>query len=95
MRLITARTFKLVEYYDRQTPPYTILSHAWGLEEVTFQDVQNLSREARSSEDGWSKIEQACKIALRHELDFLWVDTCCIDKTNSVELSQAINSMFQ
>lgn len=85
----------MVDYYDSQIPPYAILSHTWETEEVTYQDMQKLSAKERASKRGWSKIEQACKIALKQELNYIWVDTCCIDKRNSAELSEAINSMFQ
>ncbi|KAI0656703.1 hypothetical protein C8Q70DRAFT_311003 [Cubamyces menziesii] len=44
---------------------------------------------------GWSKVENACAVALqKHQCEWLWMDTCCIDKGSSAELSEAINSMF-
>ncbi|KAH8685328.1 hypothetical protein BGZ61DRAFT_303407, partial [Ilyonectria robusta] len=44
---------------------------------------------------GYLKIEQTCKEARKRGLRYVWVDTCCIDKTSSAELSEAINSMFR
>ncbi|KAL8376498.1 hypothetical protein RB595_007541 [Gaeumannomyces hyphopodioides] len=44
---------------------------------------------------GYQKIAQTCRIAKKHGLDWAWVDTCCIDKSSSAELSEAINSMFK
>jgi len=44
---------------------------------------------------GIEKARTACKIALKRKLVWLWVDTVCIDKTNNVELSEAINSMWR
>jgi hypothetical protein len=44
---------------------------------------------------GFKKIELCCKQAQKDSLDWAWVDTCCIDKTSSAELSEAINSMYQ
>ncbi|KAH8749937.1 hypothetical protein F5883DRAFT_580388 [Diaporthe sp. PMI_573] len=60
--------------------------------EVTFQDWQDLGQ--CRGKAGWYKIVQACEQAQAHGLDYLWVDTNCIDKTSSSELSEAINSMF-
>lgn len=45
--------------------------------------------------DGFRKIEFCAKQALEDGLEFIWVDTCCIDKSSSAELSEAINSMYQ
>ncbi|KAI1797060.1 heterokaryon incompatibility protein-domain-containing protein [Ganoderma leucocontextum] len=40
------------------------------------------------------KIRQSCEIARFHGYRYLWIDSCCIDKTSSSELSEAINSMY-
>jgi hypothetical protein len=74
-------------------PKYAILSHTWGedTEEVTFKDLMNGSGKDKT---GYNKI-QFCWEQARHDgLQYFWVDTCCIDKSNSVELQEAINSMF-
>jgi hypothetical protein len=44
---------------------------------------------------GYHKIRKCCEQATRDGFEFAWVDTCCIDKSSSAELSEAINSMFQ
>ena len=41
------------------------------------------------------KIERCCALAARQKLSYVWIDTCCIDKSSSAELSEAINSMYQ
>ncbi|KAI9058581.1 HET-domain-containing protein [Trametes sanguinea] len=41
-----------------------------------------------------AKIRGACCIARQHGYDLIWIDSCCIDKSSSAELSEAINSMF-
>ncbi|KAI1791123.1 hypothetical protein LXA43DRAFT_841956, partial [Ganoderma leucocontextum] len=41
------------------------------------------------------KVRKCCIIAERHRLRWIWDDTCCIDKSSSAELSEAINSMFR
>ncbi|KAK5656578.1 hypothetical protein OQA88_4557 [Cercophora sp. LCS_1] len=43
---------------------------------------------------GFSKVLYACSQAEKDDFQYVWVDTCCIDKTSSSELSEAINSMF-
>ena len=81
---------------------YAILSHVWDTEETTFQDLQALRAECaktganpRDSNGVGRKIQESCCLAQRHGWEWIWIDTCCIDKTSSAELSEAINSMFQ
>lgn len=73
-------------------PEYAILSHTWSTSEVTFQDVI-LGRAIERK--GYQKIMGCCKQALRDGIKYLWVDTCCIDKTSSAELQEAICSMYK
>lgn len=91
MRLLNAATHELHEFTSF-LPQYAILSHTWGEEEVTLGDV----RAGNAAQlKGWEKITWACQVALQHKFQYIWIDTCCIDKTSSAELSEAINSMFQ
>jgi hypothetical protein len=92
MRLINVQTLKLEEFFDSNIPPYGILSHTWGLEEVTFQDLE---RPDHVQKTGYAKIKNTCKLVKVQSLSYVWIDTCCIDKTSSVELSESINSMFR
>jgi hypothetical protein len=80
------------EYGQDNVPPYAILSHTWGTEEVTFLDLitDNSRRKA-----GRRKIEFCGEQAARDRLRYFWVDTCCIDKRDNTELTEAINSMFR
>ncbi|KAJ5975266.1 hypothetical protein N7481_008973 [Penicillium waksmanii] len=48
-----------------------------------------------SEKKKWQKIQSFCKKARDDEFEFAWIDTCCINKDSSAELSEAINSMFQ
>jgi hypothetical protein len=75
-------------------PRYAILSHTWGAdtEEVTFKDLTNGTT---ASKPGYQKIRFCGEQARRDGLRYFWVDTCCIDKSNNNELSEAINSMFR
>ncbi|KAI0325303.1 HET-domain-containing protein [Cubamyces sp. BRFM 1775] len=95
MRLLNTITYELHTFPSPDvTPHYAILSHCWdAVGEVTFADIQDLSR-ARAM-PGWFKVEKACAVARQeHHCRWLWMDTCCIDKSSSAELSEAINSMF-
>ncbi|KAG4432549.1 hypothetical protein IFR05_011961 [Cadophora sp. M221] len=73
-------------------PAYAILSHTWGKEEVSFQDAEAGTGKGKT---GWEKIRFCAKQAAADGLQYFWVDTCCIDKKNAVELGAAINSMFR
>jgi hypothetical protein len=92
MRLIDVQTYKLKEFFSVKAPPYAILSHTWGDDEVSFQDMQDLATARRRK--GFHKIELCCRQALEDGFAWAWVDTCCIDKTSSAELSETINSMY-
>ncbi|KAK5954961.1 maturation of 5S rRNA [Knufia fluminis] len=70
---------------------YAILSHTWHDDKVNFDEFQ--SGRSRDKQGFW-KIQQCCKQAKGEGLRYAWVDTCCIDKRSSAELSEAINSMF-
>lgn len=93
MRLINIKTQQL-ESFLGDPPPYAILSHTWGPGEITLQD---LGRADLAQLPGWIKILgflDTVKKRLPDLIEYAWVDTCCIDKTSSAELSEAINAMF-
>lgn len=92
MRLIHTTTLQLHDFFGSTIPPYVILSHTWEEGEVSFLDMQT---EATRNKPGFAKIEGCCTKAREDGFDYAWVDTCCIDKTSSAELSEAINSMFR
>jgi hypothetical protein len=75
-------------------PKCAILLHTWGAdtEEVTFQDLMD---RAGKGKVGYKKIRFCGERASRDGLQHFWVDSCCIDKSNAVELQEAINSMFR
>jgi hypothetical protein len=72
---------------------YAILSHRWGApaEEVSFKDMID---GIGASKSGYDKIRFCGEQASRDRLQYFWIDTCCIDKSSSTELQEAINSMF-
>jgi len=84
--------FSLVEFW-REIPPYAILSHTWGpnSEEVSFKDIdERIGR----NKPGFNKLRFCADQAAKDGLRYFWIDTCCIDKSSSAELSEATNSMF-
>ncbi|EQB58917.1 hypothetical protein CGLO_00761 [Colletotrichum gloeosporioides Cg-14] len=91
MRLLDTRSFELAEFVDN-IPKYAILSHTWGAEEVLFDDLQGVRP---STGAGWAKVKGACDLARSRGFAWIWIDTCCINKSSSAELSEAINSMFK
>ena len=146
MRLINIETLDLEEFIG-EPPPYAILSHTWGQEEVSFQEYNWLREQQKELEEdpeirdeigprrfarlerkmksiqekaGFRKILGCVNLVIEdlkfrlefrstrtesassedsgyeesNDIKYLWVDTCCIDKTSSAELSEAINSMY-
>ncbi|KAF4434180.1 Vegetative incompatibility protein HET-E-1 [Colletotrichum fructicola] len=92
MWLINTKTLRLEQIVDPSSVDYAILSHTWGDDEVSFKDMKRLSKAKKKT--GFVKIAKTCKLALKQDLRYAWIDTCCIDKTSSAELSEAINAMF-
>jgi hypothetical protein len=97
MRLLKASTnggFSPIWFSDNKIPPYAILSHRWDADdqEVTLQD---LTSGTVITKQGYTKIQFCGKQAKDDGLEYFWVDSCCIDKSSSAELSKAINSMFR
>lgn len=78
---------------DVNVSDYAILSHRWGrpMDEVSFEDM--LTNQYRNKK-GYAKLVGCCEQARRDGLRYVWVDTCCINKASSAELSEAITSMF-
>jgi hypothetical protein len=79
-------------FNDSNIPPYAILSHTWGDEEVHYDDIGNVRGMTKA---GYAKILFCARRAAADGLQYCWVDTCCINKSNSSELSEAMNSMFR
>jgi hypothetical protein len=94
MRLINVDTLQLEEFFGDDIPPYAILSHTWGnpKEELSYEDI-NTSPVPQKA--GFQKIGSLCRQTANDGLSWAWCDTCCINKSSSSELSEAINSMFK
>ena len=80
---------------EADAPSFAILSHTWGdsKDELSFQDMARISRCRHKK--GFQKIRSFCARAQQAGFEYAWADTVCIDKTNSAELSEAINSMYR
>ncbi|KAK5625292.1 hypothetical protein RRF57_001008 [Xylaria bambusicola] len=98
MRLLHVRTKQLEDYIGREIPKYAILSHRWRPkgDEIIYEDiVYSRPKVWRVKKKGAAeKVTKACAEANRLGLEYIWIDTCCIDKRSSSELSEAINSMY-
>jgi ankyrin repeat protein len=102
MRLLNAETYRIESFVGRAVPPYSILSHTWGADEdeISLQDIQGYNFVYGQDKAGRGrnlpvKVAGCCQQTLKDGRNYVWIDTCCIDKTNAVELSEAINSMYQ
>ncbi|KAM0712011.1 hypothetical protein Q7P37_011105 [Cladosporium fusiforme] len=98
MRLLRAGTFEpgqekleIIEEFGLDVPEYAILSHTWGRDEVTYQHVLGGTAQEHG---GYNKVLSAMRLAASDGLEYIWIDTCCIDKSSSAELSEALNSMY-
>jgi hypothetical protein len=94
MWLLETSTFRLHEYTGSEVPPYAILSHTWAEDEVLFHEIQQ-PFELVPGKAGFEKIRRFCMLAREHTYNYAWIDTVCIDKRSSAELTETINSMFK
>lgn len=111
LQTIDGYTFSLTKNFlgDDEIPAYAILSHTWQADqEVTFDDLTKDNKNGltkvraslrrlrpHASKAGYTKLRFCGQQAKRDGLDYFWVDTCCINKADHVELQEAINSMFR
>jgi len=92
----------VLEFGDDEVERYAILSHRWVEgKEVDYREMVKLAKMPPEERhkirhcDGYKKILQSCEQARNDGYEWLWVDTCCIDKRSSAELSESINSMYR
>ncbi|KAI6896961.1 hypothetical protein D0869_15690 [Hortaea werneckii] len=87
--------YHLKEIADALEESYAILSHRWYSDgDILYGDLSNQHQPETREKQGWRKLRYAVDQAERDGYRYVWIDTCCIDKTSSAELSEAINSMF-
>ena len=94
MRLLEYKSgFSLAEDFGDHVLRYAILSHIWGEDtEVIFRDLTDSTGRSKA---GYDKLRFCGEQVKRDGLQYFWVNTCCIDKSNNTELSEAIKSMFR
>nr|POF26240.1 vegetative incompatibility protein het-e-1 [Quercus suber] len=94
MRLVNVHTLKLDDFASEKVPPYAIASHRWEEDEITLQELQGTDHREKA---GYKKVQGFADYVKEKipAIQWIWIDTCCIDKQNPQELSEAINSMFQ
>ncbi|UKZ94417.1 uncharacterized protein TrAFT101_009289 [Trichoderma asperellum] len=104
MRLLSTKALEFHDFLGTDIPRYTILSHRWERDEMSYQDMtKEMERNNNTwpgttdvlQKQGYRKISEFRRLALKDGYEYIWVDTCCIDKTSSAELQEAINSMYQ
>jgi len=80
-------------FFGDNIPKYAILLYTWEADtkEVTYRDLIDGTGKSKA---GYGKIRFCGEQAKRDGLQYFWVNTCCINKSNAVELQEAINSMF-
>ncbi len=100
MRFVNTTSLQFHELSDldlrKLKDGYCILSHRWvlGDGEITHVDILSMDSDIKAK-DGYAKFSGACALAKELGYDPLWIDTCCINKTDSVEMGEAINSMYR
>ena len=97
LEISSSNKIRLREFNEKNTPPYAILSHRWlkyNEDEVSFHDMMEKSR-GYQKKRGYQKIHDCCIESKERGIYHCWVDTCCIDRSSSAELSEAINCMFK
>ncbi|KAF6838836.1 ankyrin repeat-containing protein [Colletotrichum musicola] len=96
MFFITTDTIKLVrhELPLEDAPPYAVLSHTWGYNEIKYQDLAG-GKGLPTHKEGHKKLVQACRLAREQGLEYLWCNTYCTDFIDPKEVGQSINSSFQ
>lgn len=85
-----------LSFFERgYVPPYAALSHTWGAEELKFQEMIAPDASVKLKA-GYIKVKSFCDLVQeKYSLEFCWIDTCCINKESSADLSEAISSMYQ
>jgi hypothetical protein len=92
LRRVPSGEFELTSHDDERPPAYAILSHTWAEgHEVTYKELMS---GIGKNKTGYAKIRFCGEQAALDGIGYFWIDTCCIDKFSSIELSTAINSMF-
>ncbi|KAI1139256.1 HET-domain-containing protein [Hypoxylon sp. FL0543] len=101
MHLLDVRTKRLKKYVSEKkgevAERYGILSHRWlsRKDEILFQDVEFADYALLKRKRGFFKLASCCKQARRDGLKYVWIDSCCINRMDSTEVQESINSMYR
>jgi hypothetical protein len=86
------KKLELKEFGGRKVLYYAILSYTWGKEEIIFQNIKmNKAMESK----GYKKVRNTCSVATTNRFEYIWIDICYINKTNNIELSEALNFIYR
>ena len=94
MRLLNVHTLEFSEFYS-DAPKYVIASHMWSAgTEATIKDMRN---RRNTDKVGYKKVEGFAKYVQEQigYVEWLWIDSCCVNQASSQELSETLNSMFR
>jgi hypothetical protein len=97
MRLLHANDLTFKDFLGDRIPLYAIVSHRWSEAELSYQSFLRDKEQyvnGHLESYGWTKIVKGTELALQCDLQWIWIDTICINKESSAELTQAINSMY-
>jgi hypothetical protein len=84
--------FELTLVNNEHPPPYAILSHTWTEgQEVTHNEIVTGGGKKKT---GYDKLRFCAEQAATDGYQYFWIDTCCINKADSVKLSIVINSIY-
>ena len=98
MRLLHAKELIFKEFVGYIIPKYAIISHRWSDDELSYQGFlkeKDQYQHGHLQGYGWTKIVKACELTQHFGLEWVWLDTICINKESSAELMEAINSMYR
>ena len=106
MKLIHLESLTIEQFDDDEIPHYAILSHTWGKQEINYQEMLNPTEQvtqkhgykkiaqfahvARSKQYKFWNWNEEGDTDFKAYLEYGWVDTCCIDKSSSAELSESL-----
>ena len=85
MRLLNTTDLTFTDWEVTELPGYAILSHVWQEEEVLYKDMIEKSAENKK---GYAKVVNTCKQAVKDGYNWVWIDSCCINKVDGAELSE-------
>jgi len=93
MRLLHVRDFTFKQFV-KQPPTYAILSHRWSEHEPSLKDIKHRNGKPSTA---YNKVYGFANYISAHlpQLEWIWVDSCCIDQKSAAELSEGVNRMFE